>query len=98
MRALQSGARMSGFTEDLRRMCRNPLCRMKLPEPTANLREAFCTRGCHTSFYRKRCIVCEKDMPRNSKSQLTCYRKECRTAWRKKAIFSRFLYLSMFRP
>jgi hypothetical protein len=27
--------------------------------PVANEREAFCAKGCHSSFYRKRCVVCD---------------------------------------
>jgi hypothetical protein len=76
---------------ELRHFCRNPLCRSKLITPVANHREAFCARGCHTSFYRKRCLVCEREMPRNSGSQRTCYRANCKTAWRQKTVVSRFL-------
>jgi hypothetical protein len=45
---------MTEFIEELRHYCRNPRCRSKLPNPIANPREAFCARGCHGSFYRKR--------------------------------------------
>jgi hypothetical protein len=76
---------------ELRHFCRNPLCRSKLKAPVANHREAFCARGCHTSFYRKRCLVCEREMPRNSGSQRTCYRADCKTAWRQKTVVSHFL-------
>ena len=37
--------------------CRNPKCRSKLKAPTDNYREAFCTRGCHSSFYLHRCLA-----------------------------------------
>ena len=74
-----------------RHYCRNPKCRTKLPAPTGNEREAFCARGCHTSFYRHRCIVCERDMPRNAGNQHTCYRADCKARWRQKTIISRFL-------
>jgi hypothetical protein len=74
-----------------RHYCRNPKCRSKLPTPTGNGREAFCTRGCHSSFYRHRCIVCERAMPRNAGNQRTCYRADCKDTWRKRLISSRFL-------
>jgi hypothetical protein len=45
---------------DLRHYCRNPRCKMKLAEPVSNDHHAFCTPGCHTQFYRKRCLVCER--------------------------------------
>jgi len=66
-------------------------CRSKLRAPVANHQEAFCVSGCHKSFYRHRCIVCERDMPRNAENQRTCYRAECKTAWRQKTISSRFV-------
>jgi len=42
--------------------CRNPRCRSRLLEPVENERRAFCTRGCHESFYRNRCRVCEEPL------------------------------------
>jgi hypothetical protein len=51
-----------------RKFCRDPKCRMKLPKPTANPKEAFSTTG-QTSFYRTHCIACEKPMERRSPSQ-----------------------------
>src|SRR5262249_26890515 len=45
-----------------RKRCRNPRCRMKLPEPTDNDHKAFCCRGCYEGFYRNRCRVCEADL------------------------------------
>jgi hypothetical protein len=53
----------------LRHRCRNPRCRMKLPEPVENLHHAFCTRGCYESFYRSRCLVCEEPMRRKGRRQ-----------------------------
>ena len=54
------GYLMTEFVETaMRSMCRNPRCRSKLPSPVSNPRDAFCTRGCHMAFYRKRCLVCE---------------------------------------
>jgi hypothetical protein len=61
-----------------RKFCRYPNCRMKLPEPTTNPKEAFCTPGCKASFYRTRCIACEELMDRSSPSQKMC--KGCREA------------------
>jgi hypothetical protein len=46
----------------LRHRCRNLHCRMKLKAPVENERHAFCCRGCFNSFYRSRCLVCEKDI------------------------------------
>ena len=44
--------------------CRHPKCRTKLKKPASNPREAFCSRGCHNSFYLKRCLVCEGPLQR----------------------------------
>src|SRR5262249_24407199 len=66
-------------------------CSCKLKAPTDNLRDAFCTRGCHSSFYLHRCLVCERKMPRNAEHQKVCHRSKCKRAWRLKTIQSRFL-------
>ena len=71
---------MTGTTE--RHMCRNPRCRSRLPEPVSNPREAFCARGCHTQFYRKRCIACEQPMERKRESQQLCGRRKCKSQYR----------------
>jgi hypothetical protein len=72
---------MVDFAETaLRKMCRNPRCGCKLPAPVSNPREAFCTRGCHSSFYRKRCLVCEEPMERKTERQLVCGKRKCRNA------------------
>jgi hypothetical protein len=63
---------------DLRHYCRNPRCRSKLKEPVANKRDAFCTKGCHSSFYRHRCLICESKMERNTERQLVCGKRRCR--------------------
>jgi hypothetical protein len=57
--------------------CRNPRCRSKLKAPVDNPREAFCTRGCHSSFYRKRCLICEGEMARKTERQLICGGRRC---------------------
>jgi hypothetical protein len=51
------------MTIELRHRCRK--CRSKLAGPTDNLHRAFCTRDCFDSFYRTRCLVCEKDISRD---------------------------------
>jgi hypothetical protein len=49
------------MTNDLRHKCRyTPHCGRKLDEAVDNKHHAFCSRGCHAGFYRKRCLVCEK--------------------------------------
>jgi hypothetical protein len=67
------------MTEALRHYCRNPRCRSKLSAPAGNVREAFCARGCHSSFYRKRCIACEQPMERKRESQQLCGRRKCKS-------------------
>ena len=59
---------MSAATQP-RHYCRNTHCRSKLREPVENEHHAFCTPGCHTSFYRSRCLVCEDQMRRKSDRQ-----------------------------
>jgi hypothetical protein len=51
----------------LRHRCRK--CRSRLTEPTDNQHHAFCTRFCHTSYYRARCYVCEEPMRRKTEQQ-----------------------------
>ena len=77
------------MSQELRHFCRH--CRGKLTAPTGNPREAFDSKGCHGAFYRHRCLVCERDMPRNSESQRTCFRAKCKTTWQQKTIQSRFV-------
>jgi hypothetical protein len=71
---------MTEFAQTGRHHCRNPRCRMKLPASVYNEREAFCTKGCHSSFYRKRCLVCEAPMERKTERQLICGKRRCRKA------------------
>jgi hypothetical protein len=66
--------------EEYRHYCRNPRCRMKLKRPVSNTREAFCTKGCHSSFYRRRCLICEGEMKRRTENQLVCGKRRCRNA------------------
>ena len=56
---------MTEFAIEVRHYCRNPKCRSKLKTPVENPREAFCALGCHSAFYRKRCLVCEGPMERS---------------------------------
>jgi hypothetical protein len=74
----------------MRHFCRNPKCRSKLPTPVSNSREAFCARGCHTSFFRKRCLVCEQPMERKTEHQLVCGKRACRNALQGGQSFGRY--------
>jgi hypothetical protein len=68
----------------LRHRCRNPRCRMKLPAPVENEHHAFCCRGCHSSFYRPRCLVCEEPMRRKRERQrLKSGHRRCEAEYRK---------------
>ena len=70
--------------------CRHRKCRTKLKKPVSNQREAFCSRGCHTSFYLNRCLVCEDPLQRRNKTQKVCRKSRCRNAWRARAGFGRY--------
>jgi hypothetical protein len=62
--------------------CRNPRFRSKLSAPVTNPRDAFCTRGCHGSFYLKRCRVCEEPIEQGGgRPRLICRKSKCRNAW-----------------
>lgn len=68
----------------LRHFCRNKNCRTKLAVPTDNEHRAFCTEGCFNQFYRRRCKVCEKELPREASAQRNCCRSaKCRADFRK---------------
>jgi hypothetical protein len=68
------------FDRQLRFYCRNPRCRMRLKAPVENPKEAFCAKGCHGSFYRRRCLICEGEMERKTERQLVCGKRRCRNA------------------
>jgi hypothetical protein len=71
-----------------RHYCRNPRCRSKLPTPVSNSRKAFCTKGCHASFYLHRCLICERpiDQPKGGGRRAICNRAKCRNArWHRKS-------------
>jgi len=79
---------VTDFTQELRHRCRNPKCRMKLKTPVANQHHAFCTPGCHSSFYLKRCLVCEKEKPAQSTARrLVCRRPKCRSQYSRNGSF-----------
>ena len=70
---------MVDFKEtEMRKKCRH--CRMRLPVPTSNEREAFCTKGCYGSFYLHRCLVCEDKIERTTANRKICKKSKCRNA------------------
>ena len=69
---------MVDFKHETRKRCRH--CRMRLPEPVVNEREAFCTRGCYQSFYRHRCLACEDKIERTTANRKICKKSKCRNA------------------
>lgn len=75
---------MTEFAETaMRHMCRNPKCRSKLSKPVSNEREAFCCRGCHSAFYRKRCRICECAIEQPKRGQrFVCNKPRCYAAFR----------------
>ena len=81
---------MTEFTTEVRHYCRSPRCRSKLKTPVENPREAFCARGCHSAFYRKRCLVCEEPMERRTEHQLICGKRLCRNALQGAQNFGRY--------
>ena len=83
---------MTEFTQTLRHYCRNPRCRSKLPSPASDPHKAFCTPGCHSSFYLKRCLVCENDKPAGSTARRKlCRRPKCEGRYRKNNAHYSFL-------
>jgi len=66
------------FAVELRHRCRH--CRSKLPAPVENPHKAFCARGCYSSFYLKRCVVCEKGKPAGRSDRKFC-RRLCRAQY-----------------
>ena len=70
--------------ENLRVYCRNPQCRAKLAAPVGNSRGVFCSSGCHASFFRTRCRVCEEsiEQPTRGGVRFTCNKAKCKRAWR----------------
>ena len=68
--------------QDLRHRCRNPRCRGVLKTSTANPRDAFCCRTCFNSFYRFRCLVCERPFSRKTERRQVCGSPKCRSEFR----------------
>jgi hypothetical protein len=63
-----------------------------LPSPASDPRKAFCTPGCHSSFYLKRCLVCENDKPAGSTARRKlCRRPKCEGRYRKNSAHYSFL-------
>ena len=83
---------MTEFAETaMRSMCRNPRCRSKLSTPVSNPRDAFCTRGCHTAFYRKRRRVCECVIEQPKRGQrFVCNKPRCYAAFKGREAFGRY--------
>jgi hypothetical protein len=79
---------MTEFAQTLRHRCRNARCRMALPAPVENPRD---TRGCHSGFYRKRCLVCEGPMERRTERQLICGKRRCRNALQARQSLGRYV-------
>ncbi len=83
---------MTEFASDLRHRCRNPKCRMKLPAPVSNERDAFCCRSCYEIFYRRRCRVCECTIEQPKRGhRIICKKSACHNAWKAKFGFGRYL-------
>jgi hypothetical protein len=77
----RTSAQVTLMNEKLRHRCRNSRCGSQLPQPVDSSRLAFCCRGCHAQFYRKRCVVCEKD--KANPNAMICGRRPCRADLRK---------------
>jgi hypothetical protein len=84
---------MVDFAETaMRKMCRNPKCRSKLPTPTSNEREAFCCKGCYSSFYLHRCRVCEGPIEQKRDGRrVLCKKAACRNAFSRNFAGGRYL-------
>jgi hypothetical protein len=74
---------MTQFNIELRHRCRNRKCGVKLPRPVEIVQRAFCCRGCHSPFYRRRCVVCECELPRGRANRKLCRKAACRADFRK---------------
>jgi hypothetical protein len=89
---------MTDLAQELRHRCRNPICRMKLKVPVANHHHAFCTPGCHSSFYLKRCLVCENEKPAQSTARRQlCRRPKCRSQYSRNGSFFTYPVASTVR-
>lgn len=72
---------MTDFAEKLRRYCRK--CRSKLVAPAALKQRAFCCRSCYGQFFRRRCVVCECEVPAGPANRKTCRKAICRAEYRR---------------
>jgi hypothetical protein len=74
------------MTNKLRHRCR--YCRSNLPGPVDNEHYAFCKRGCFSSFYLKRCRVCEEPIHlaqhRRGPKRILCRKNDCRLEYRRR--------------
>jgi hypothetical protein len=77
-----SGQFFNNNISQQRHYCRNSRCRSKLNNPVNNPHEAFCCRGCHSSFYLKKCLVCERSITKTTSRQEICKRRSCRNMFR----------------
>jgi hypothetical protein len=77
----RSSTQVTLMNDKLRHRCRNSRCGSQLAQPADSSRLAFCCRGCHAQFYRKRCVVCEKD--KVNPNAMVCGRRPCRAELRK---------------
>ena len=62
--------------------CRNLRCRSKLVSATDNHHKAFCSQYCYDQFYRWKCVVCEKELPRKGRRRKLCRGHKCRLDYR----------------
>jgi hypothetical protein len=74
---------LTDFKAELRHRCRNPHCRSKLPEPVENKHHAFCIAGCYQQFYRRRCVVCERELKPGPANRRLCKRSSCKAEFRR---------------
>jgi hypothetical protein len=65
--------------QPVRHRCRNVRCGAKLKVPTDNPRRAFCCDGCVESYFRSRCLVCERPFHRARGAE---HRRFCRARCR----------------
>jgi hypothetical protein len=56
---------------------------VKLSRPTDNRGRAFCCAGCHASYFKNRCTVCEVTLPVGPSNRKVCRRAQCRAELRK---------------
>jgi hypothetical protein len=82
-RGIPDAGTSRSMSAPLRHYCRFERCRSRLAAPVENTHRAFCTRSCHSSFYRHRCLVCEKDLPKGPANRKICKSAKCRSEYRR---------------